>query len=181
MAIEEEKKLLTASNSIMCIIILTALHTAMRQGEILNLKWEDINFKKGYLTALNTKNGHTRNIPLTTTLKKELNIFPKIGEYVFTNPKTKNKYKNIQKTFSETVKRAKIKHITFHQLRHSAATRMVENGADLAVVKELLGHCNLNVTQLYTHAVPKRILEAIKILNTYSSQISRKCEKRAKK
>lgn len=178
---DEEEKLLSKANSIMRLIILVALHTGMRQGEILNLKWEDINFKKGYLTALDTKNGQPRNIPLTKRIKTELQLFTKIGEYVFMNPLTKKKYVNIKKTFSRTVERAGIKKITFHQLRHSSATRMVEMGADIKVVQELLGHSDLNVTQRYAHAVPQRVLDAIRTLNNYSSQNSRKPPKKPKK
>lgn len=93
----------------------------------------------------------------------------------------KKRYINIQKVFSETVKRAKIKKITFHQLRHTAATRMVEKGIDLVVVKEILGHADLTTTQRYSHPVPKRILEAIKTLENYTSKISRKKGKQTMK
>ncbi len=164
---EEEKKLMDSANPIMKTIILTALHTAMRKGEILNLKWEDIDLKTGYIKVLKTKNNKIRRIPLTTKLKIALKKLPLIGEYVFMNPLTKQKYRDIGKVFSETVKRAKIKHITFHQLRHTAATRMVENGIDLIVVKEILGHEDISTTQRYSHPVPKRTQDAIKILNSY--------------
>ncbi len=164
---DEEKKLMAVSNPIMQTIILTALHTGIRKSGILNLKWEDIDFKTNHIKVLKTKNNKIRRIPLSDKLKSALEKHPRIGEYVFMNPLTKQKYRDIGKVFSETVKRAKIKHITFHQLRHTAATRMVEGGIDLIVVKEILGHEDISTTQRYSHPVPKRTQEAIKILNAY--------------
>lgn len=164
---EEEKKLLASSNSFIQKIIITALHTAMRKGEILNLKWDDIDLKKGYIKILKTKNNRTRRIPLSDKLKKILKELPKISEYVFSNPQTKTKYTDIDNVFSRAVKKSGIKHITFHQLRHTAATRMVERGIDLIVVKEILGHEDISTTQRYSHPVPERTQEAINILNSY--------------
>jgi integrase len=148
----------------------------MRQGEILNLKWKDLNLKEKYIKVLKTKNNKVRKIPLAQTLEEEFLKLPKLSEYVICNPLTRTKYNNIHKVFDATVKRAKIEHITFHQLRHSAATRMVEKGIDLVVVKEILGHADLSTTQKYSHPVPRRMLDAINELERYSSPISRKEE-----
>lgn len=176
LTIEEEEKLLAAANPNLRRIILVALYTGMRQGEILNLKWKDLNLKEKYIKVLKTKNNKVRKIPLAKTLEEEFLKLPKLSEYVICNPLTKTRYINIHKVFEETVKRAKIEHITFHQLRHSAATRMVEKGIDLVVVKEILGHADLSTTQKYSHPVPQRMLDAINELERYSSPISRKEE-----
>ena len=176
LSIEEEKKLLESANPNLRLIILVALYTGMRQGEILNLKWKDLNLKEKYIKVLKTKNNKVRKIPLAQTLEEEFLKLPKLSEYVICNPLTRTKYNNIHKVFDATVKRAKIEHITFHQLRHSAATRMVEKGIDLVVVKEILGHADLSTTQKYSHPVPQRMLDAINELERYSSPISRKEE-----
>ena len=176
LSIEEEEKLLKAANPNLRLIILVALYTGMRQGEILNLKWKDLNLKEKYIKILKTKNNKVRKIPLAKTLEEAFTSLPRLSEYVICNPLTKTRYINIHKVFDETVKRAKIEHITFHQLRHSAATRMVEKGIDLVVVKEILGHADLSTTQKYSHPVPQRMLDAINELERYSSPISRKEE-----
>lgn len=164
---DEEEKLLKVANPTMKVMIILALNTGMRVGEILNLKWEHIFFKLNYLVALNPKNGKPRKILLNKTLKAELENLPKISEYVFSNPITKTKYKNIKKTFSRTVERAGIPHITFHELRHTTASRLNEKGVDILTIKEILDHADLKTTQQYTHTPRKNILDAVNILETY--------------
>ncbi|HSA07321.1 MAG TPA: site-specific integrase [Candidatus Gastranaerophilales bacterium] len=164
---QEEIKLLKAANPIMRTMIILALNSGMRVSEILNLKWEHIFFQQNYLVALNPKNGKPRKILLNKMLKNELKKFPKISEYVFTNPLTKTKYKNIKKTFSRTVERAGIPHITFHELRHTTASRLNEKGVDILTIKEILDHADLKTTQQYMHTPRKNILDAVNVLESY--------------
>ena len=65
------------------------------------------------------------------------------------------------------MKLANIKNFRFHDLRHTVATRLVENNIDLAVIQEILGHAHIETTMRYAHPVPKRKLEAIDVLNSY--------------
>ena len=69
--------------------------------------------------------------------------------------------------FPDFITKAKINNFRFHDLRHTAATRMVEKGIDLVVVKDILGHADINVTMRYAHPVPEMKLKAIKALNDY--------------
>ena len=150
-------------------IVICALQTGMRKGEIINLKWSNIDFDNKFIELLQTKSGKARKIPISDKLMIELCKLKeqKLSEYVFTNPYTKTRYVSIHKGFGEVLKKANIKNFRFHDLRHTAATRMTEMGIDLAVVQEILGHSDVKTTMRYAHPVPERKLKAIEVLNSY--------------
>ena len=87
---------------------------------------------------------------------------------MFINSGTGKPYTDIKHSFTTVLKEAKIDNFRFHDLRHTVATRLVEKGIDLVVVKEILGHSKIETTMRYAHAVPKRKLDAINVLNSYS-------------
>jgi len=148
-------------------ILICALHTGMRSSEIKNLKWSCVNFEEGYINVLKTKSGRPRQIPLSDLLREELSKINKLSAYVFTNPKTLKPYTNIRDRFTDLCEKNKIDSIRVHDLRHTAATRMVASGIDIVVVQDILGHANLSVTQRYSHPVPDRKKKAIEALNNY--------------
>ncbi len=164
---DEEEKLLAVCNPIMKAIIVTALHTGMRQNEILSLKWQDVFFEENYLIALNTKNNKPRKLPLSNKLKVILFSLPKLSEYVFTSPITGSRYKEIKSTFARAVKRAGIPHISFHKLRHTTASRLNEEGVDIVTIQRILDHADLKTTQRYTHNSSDSIANAIEKLDKY--------------
>ena len=167
LAKDEEDKLLKASNPVMKAIIIVAIDSGMRSSEIKFLKWSDIFLDKNYLIALNTKNGRSRKILITKRMKNVLQKLPHIGEYVFMNPITKKPYTEFKTTFSRTVARAKIPHITFHELRHTTASRLNELGVDLITIQEYLDHADARTTQQYLHKPKKNILDAVNKLSKY--------------
>lgn len=148
-------------------IVTTALQTGMRRGEILNLKWSNIDFTYGFIELLDTKSGKARKIPISNILREVFDSIDKISEYVFVNPKTNKPYLDLKKSFHKVMDLANIKDFRFHDLRHTVATRLVEKGIDLIVVQEILGHSNITTTQRYAHPVPERKQQAIEILNNY--------------
>jgi len=164
---DEEPKLLNAANFIMQAVIMHALHGGMRSSEITNLKWSDVFLKENYLIALNTKNGKPRKIIITPQMKYYLERLPKLSDYVFTNPITKKPYKSFKSTFKRTVERAGIPYITFHELRHSTASRLNELGVDLITIQEYLDHADARTTQKYIHKPKKNIIDAIQKLSQY--------------
>lgn len=171
----EEARLLekcTGEFAYMYSIIICALHSGMRKGEILSLKWDCVNFKDKFITLLQTKSGKMRKIPINSVLLPELNELykNKCSEYVFVNPETKNRYYDLKRAFPSLCKQAKIKDLRFHDLRHTAATRMVASGIDLVVVQEILGHADIKTTMRYSHPVPARKLTAVEALANYGKE-----------
>lgn len=137
----------------------------MRKSEILNLKWTDIDFEFGFIEVLQSKSGKSRKIPISDKLESLLRSLPKVCDYVFQIDG--EKIGDIKKCWNSAVKRAGITNFRFHDLRHTVATRMVEKGIDLVVVKEILGHADISTTMRYAHAVPERKKSAINVLNNY--------------
>lgn len=164
---EEERNLLAVSNPTLRAIIITALHTGMRQNEILSLKWHDVFFEEGYLIALNTKNNKPRKLILTETLKEELLKLPKLSDYVFTSPFTGTRYKEVKTSFKRAVIRSGIPPITFHKLRHTTASRLNEAGVDIVTIQKILGHADVKTTMRYTHNSSDSIANAFKKLEMY--------------
>lgn len=164
---EEEAKLLAVCNPMMKAIIITAIHTGMRQNELISLKWGDVFFDKGYLIALNTKNNKRRKITMTKTLKLELKSIPKLSEYVFTSPATKTRYTEVKKSFARAVERSGIDHISFHKLRHTTASRLYELGVDIKTIQKILDHADIKTTMGYIHSTKDYISEAINKLDEY--------------
>lgn len=164
---DEEIQLLKACTPTMQSIIKTAIYSGLRKNELLSLKWIDVNFRENYLIARETKNNTTREVPLCEPIIKILKDIPKIGEYVFTSPRTREKYKDVYSNFSRAVIRSKIPHITFHQLRHTTASRLNELGVDIVTIQEILGHANISTTRKYTHNSRANKINAMGLLGAY--------------
>ncbi|MFZ7127542.1 MAG: tyrosine-type recombinase/integrase [Desulfobacterales bacterium] len=151
---------------------LLSLHAGLRLGEINSLTWADTDLERGLLTLRNTKNGKTRAAFLTDQAKAMLKarrqedanptdlVFPARGG---------EKSYWTSATFARTVKAMGLNEgitdrrqkVTFHTLRHSFASWLVENGTDLFVVKELLGHSDFRMTSRYSHLGQNTLQSAV--------------------
>jgi len=131
-------------------VVLVALNTGMRKGEILNLKWRDIDFRKRIVYITNSKVGY-REIPLNDLLYKVLLRVSKNKEipYIFCH-KNGKPLKDIRRSFSLALERAEIEDFRFHDLRHTFASHLVMAGIDLKTVQELLGHKTIEMTLRYS-------------------------------
>ena len=152
-------------------IIITALHIGMRRGEILKLKWENIDFNNCLIEVVETKNNEKRYIPIDSTLMATLeNIARRIdSNYVFCNKESKP-YTDIKNSFRFALKRANIENFRFHDLRHTFASHLIMSGADLMTAKELLGHKSIKMTLRYSLLSPDYKRQAIDKMDTKEKQ-----------
>lgn len=161
---------------LICITI--ALSTGGRYSEIRNLKWADINFRKNYLTYYHTKNGTNRIVPLTAELKSELLRFKKVrninSDYLFATSDGL-KLIDLREQFNKALENAKIENFRFHDMRHTASTRLAESGATPLEIAAILGHKTLQMVQRYTHISDTHLAEVLAKMNKelFSEDISK--------
>ena len=150
-------------------IIVTALHTGMRKGEILNLKWSNVDFKNGVITVEKTKNDEIRKIPMNQRLTETLEGAKKVskGDYVFLE--NGKPYLDVKTEWWTALERAGIENFTFHGLRHTFGLRLGMAGVDLRTIQELMGHKDIKMTMRYSHPTPEHKKKAVKILDQVTS------------
>lgn len=163
---EEVEVLVKSCHGYLRSIVMTALNTGMRRGEILALRWKDVDLENRKITVRNTKNNETRVIPVNKTLYEELlNLSKESGsEYVFSNGEGRP-FGDIKKGFSSALKRAGIEDFRFHDLRHTFGSHLVMQGVDLKTVQQLMGHKVIKMTMRYSHLSPEYVQEAIERLD----------------
>ena len=128
----------------------------LRISELLNLKVADIDSKRMRIRISGSKNNRDREVMLSEKILVLLRKYVKEyqpKDYLFEGQKGGSySARSVQEVLKKALKKAKIKkHATVHTLRHSFATHLIENGTDIRIVQELLGHKNIKTTQLYTH------------------------------
>lgn len=155
---EEADKLIHNSGKLRLLLIL-ALSTGMRRGEIFNLRWQDVDFNAKLIHIEKSKNGERRSIPISDTLFTE---FEKETE-----KKSDEKIINIpswQYQFTNLKNKCEIKNFRFHDLRHTFASWLAIKGVSLYTIKELLGHKSIEMTQRYAHLSPDSRFSAVNLI-----------------
>jgi integrase len=150
----EERRLLEACDrgrtTLMKPLIIVAIETGMRRGELLGLRWEHVDLDRRTAHLPLTKNGESRDVPLsrraTETLTQLLLDERRHAELVF--PMTGNA---VRLAFEHLRDRAGLTNIHFHDLRHEAVSRLFEKGLNIAEVSAISGHKELRMLQRYTH------------------------------
>ena len=152
MSVAEEVKLLSSCADHLRPIVITALDTGMRRGELLNQLWEHVDFDRKLLSVTHSKTaeGEHRQIPLTPRVYEMLSNDWKPSGHVFT---FENQLMHRIKTaWAGALRRSGIVHYRFHDLRHTFNSRLVEVGVIADVRKELMGHSHGgDVHSIYTH------------------------------
>jgi integrase len=164
---EEITRLLTVADATLRPIVIAALHTGLRRGELFALTWQDVDFKAGVIRVIYTKNGERRELPMTETCRETLQRIPRrLGaDYIFPG-KTGEALADIRKRFHTALRKAGITGCVFHDLRHTFASHLVMAGVDLMTIKEFLGHKRLEMTLRYAHLAPDHKRAAINRLDT---------------
>lgn len=163
---DEEKRLVEKlkDNELTKNIVIFAINTGMRRGEIFNLSWFKVDLNQNVLNVCQTKPNVDRVVPMNDTVRSMLENMSKVSEYVFTSPRTNGKFIDIKKGFRKAVDDAKIFDLHFHDLRHTFATRLADAGVPLSVIAELLGHSDIRMTKRYSHAMDEAKREAVQKL-----------------
>ena len=155
----------TWKNRRAALVIAFALFTGRRRGEILGLKWEDIDWAGPSITCHNTKNGSTISFPVNNSAFEILTEAKsiQISELVF--PCLSGKYFHISKTWQLLALRLKLT-IRFHDLRHTYASLLASSGqVDIYTLKTLLGHKDIKLTERYSHLSDGRLRSSTEVLD----------------
>ncbi len=143
---DERARLLAAcqasESSALYPFVLFALTTGARKGEISGLRWANVDLARRWAIFSRTKNGDARGVPLTPAVVAAVQHLAR-GDRVF--------HVDITKAWHTAVRRAELMDFRFHDLRHSAASHLVQSGANLAEVAQLLGHKDIRMTARYSH------------------------------
>lgn len=168
----EETRLLAAcatpKRAHLADIIVCALDTGMRRGEILTLKWMDVDLETGIIQiqATNTKTLTAREVKVTTRLLERLKQAHVRREHS-RNPELAFGTKDIKCVFERARGEAALDDLRFHDLRHTAGTRLVRQGIQLAEVARILGHTDIKMTYAYVNADAGTIARAATALDDF--------------
>jgi integrase len=179
LGVEEEARLLEVATGLLRPLIIAALDTGMRRGEMLALNWRDVEARPGWLRLRGetTKSGKTRWVPVSTTLLEAVLAFLRLdaaGEqkpadgWVFRN-EVGAPIRYFKRAWLAACRMAGVTELRWHDLRHEYASRLVERGVPLSQVRDLLGHASIVTTERYDNQKPEALMAAAKRLETGES------------
>lgn len=172
---EEAVQLINSALPHLKPVLIIALNTGMRRNEILSLKWENVDFKNCLIYVKDSKSAD-REVPMNYLVFEILKELSQESEFIFYNPKTKSHIKDIKNSFWTARDNAKIKGLRFHDLRHTAASRMIQNGVDLVTVSRILGHSSIEMTMRYVHSTTEIMRNAVEKLGKIYEQTRQKAD-----
>ena len=149
-------------------LVMLALSTGARHGEITGIKWSDVDFERRVITLHHTKNGERRVLPISDhilpLLKARLENRSHHSDYVFPSPQF-NRPLNTRIAWDSVITKAKIANFRFHDLRHSAASYLAMNGATTSEIAEVLGHKTLAMVKRYAHLSETHVASVVERMN----------------
>jgi integrase len=149
-------------------LVILALNTGLRRGELLGMTWSSVNFGAKLLTVTGAtaKSGHTRRIPLNSEALEILTVWharqgkPAPSTPVFPGHDGEH-MRSISTSWESVAKLAGLNDFRLHDCRHHFASKLVQAGVDLYIVKELLGHSEIAMTERYSHLAPDNLRHAV--------------------
>jgi integrase len=151
-------------------LVLLAVNTGLRRGELLKLRWRELDLQRRMLTVRGegAKTGQTRHVPLNSEAIQVIKAWRPMAfepEWcVFAGSAPSKPLVAIKKGWAAVLKSAKVKAFRFHDLRHTFASKLVMAGVDLNTVRELLGHKSISMTLRYAHLAPEHKAAAVETL-----------------
>lgn len=162
---DEASKLIAACDEVpIKSFVILGLNTGMRLEELLSLSWENISFEDRTIVLDETKRGRDDTIPMNETVFELLLKQAKTSGYVISKSNGE-RYKDIRKPWNRILKKSGIKRCTPHILRHTFATTLVREGADLMAVKELGRWSELKLLERYAHVAKDHRTRVIALLD----------------
>ncbi len=171
---EEEAGLLAHCGPQLRPLVITALHTGFRASELLSLAWEDVDCRRRVMTvrAAYAKNGESRSVPMNEVLTATLQtvrMSTSADGPVF-RTRTGKPYRSFRMAFTHAVRQAGMTDFTFHDLRHTFASRLVMSGVNLLTVQALLGHKDISMTLQYTHLSSDYKQRSVRVLESFAEK-----------
>lgn len=151
-------------------LVLLALNTGLRRGACFNLRWHDIDWSSKVITAVGThaKTAKTQYIPMNEevafALLEWLHVATEDKDLIFPGRRKGKVMHGIESQMDTLFRNAGIEGATFHTLRHTFASRLVQKGANLPTVQALMGHANIKQTSAYAHLAPGAMAAAVALL-----------------
>jgi len=151
--------LISAAAAYLKPIIVGAIETGMRRGELLSLRWKHVDFASGFIRVEHAKNGEARNVPMSFHLAQTLRPLRQgrgQDDFVFVREDGRHVI-CLKEAFKAACGRAGIEDFRFHDLRHVAASLLAGGGCDIITLQHILGHKSLSMTQRYAHLIPGQL------------------------
>jgi integrase len=167
---EEVRRLYSAvvvsDNPMLKYIVPMLLLTGARKREVLDARWEDFDVDNRLWRIPFTKSGRPRTVPMSDGVMSVLDTVPRIAgsPYVFPNPDTKKPFVTIHYTWDTARKRAGLRDVRMHDLRHSFASILINSGRSLYEVQHLLGHTQVKTTERYAHLQQDTLMTAANVV-----------------
>lgn len=169
---DEQKALLKACNEVNCpylhLVVVLALSTGGRFSEIMNLKWENVDFNRSVVIFMDTKNGDNRSVALSKYPYGLLSEHSKVrkinSNFVFPRKDGKAPI-DIRKKWDKALLKSGIEDFNFHDLRHTAASNLAMCGATLVEISDILGHKTMQMVKRYSHLTHKHTAEILERMN----------------
>ncbi|MDO9507626.1 site-specific integrase [Hydrogenophaga sp.] len=151
-------------------LVLLALNTGLRRGACFNLRWHDVDWSSKVITAVGThaKTAKTQYIPMNKevafALLEWMHVATKDKDLVFPGRRKGKVMHGVDVQLGTLFRNAEIEDASFHTLRHTFASRLVQKGANLPTVQALMGHANIKQTSAYAHLAPGAMAAAVALL-----------------